>query len=278
MTRQVEDPKDDVDALESAAVELLLAATALAGRVAKTNVSTTGNVPAAYSHVYMSVQEVWLNTSATAGPDDTKWVKFPLETPATVDLETATDGTLTSMANGLSVPIGTYAQVRLIPVDSGPTLLDSAQALGALYNSEVDYTDSAGTLHRVPLELLNPDKGIGDSRVNPVKSSTPNVFATSSSTSNSTKRRTARPRHNGHLDDPIDHHDLIKLRDHHRRDFAGDRGRWLQRPGSLHLRRRERNAPEFARIGYDDQRRAGSRGRWTSRIRLELPARARARS
>jgi len=166
----------------------LLAATAgVVGCTPKTNVSTTANVPAAYSHVYMSVQEVWFNTSATAGADDTAWKKFPLKTPTTVDLAAANEGTLTSLTTGLGVPIGTYAQVRLIPVDSSATLLDSASNLGAIYNSEVDYTDSAGTVHQVPLELLNPDKGIGVTATVQVKGGTTNVFSSSSnSTSNST--------------------------------------------------------------------------------------------
>jgi len=68
-------------------------------------------------------------------------------------------------ANGeyvfIEVPVGTYAQIRLIPVDASAKLLSSASALGAVFNSEVDYTDSTGTLHQVPLELQNPDKGFG---------------------------------------------------------------------------------------------------------------------
>ena len=166
----------------------LLAATAgLVGCTPKTNVSTTANVPAAYSHVYMSVQEVWFNTSATAGPDDTTWKKFPLTTPTTVDLASSLEGTVTSLTTGLAVPIGTYSQVRLIPVDSSSTLLDSASNLGAIYNSEVDYTDSAGTLHQLPLELLNPDKGLGVTTTIQVKGDTTNVFsATSNSTNTST--------------------------------------------------------------------------------------------
>ena len=58
----------------------------LAGCGARTEVSQSGNAPAQYSHVYITTQEVWFNTSATAGPDDTGWQKFPLTTPATVDL------------------------------------------------------------------------------------------------------------------------------------------------------------------------------------------------
>jgi len=170
----------------------LLAATAgLVGCTPKTNVSTTANVPAAYSHVYMSVQEVWFNTSATAGPDDTTWKKFPLTTPTTVDLASSLEGTVTSLTTGLAVPIGTYSQVRLIPVDSSATLLDSASNLGAIYNSEVDYTDSAGTLHQLPLELLNPDKGLGVTTTIQVKGDTTNVFASSSNSTNTSTTDTS---------------------------------------------------------------------------------------
>jgi hypothetical protein len=165
----------------------LMAATAgLVGCSPKTNVSTTANVPAAYSHVYMSVQEVWFNTSATAGPDDTTWKKFPLTTPTTVDLASSLEGAVTSVTTGLAVPIGTYAQVRLIPVDSSATLLSSASTLGAVYNSEVDYTDSAGAVHQVPLELLNPDRGIGVTTTVQVKGGTTNVFSSTSGSSTST--------------------------------------------------------------------------------------------
>jgi hypothetical protein len=163
---------------------------ALVGCAPKTNVSTTGNVPAQYQHVYMSVQEVWFNTSATAGPDDTTWAKFPLSTPVTVDLAASVDGTLQSITTGLGLPIGTYTQVRLIPVDATTTLLTSAQTLGATYNSEVDYLDSAGAAHKVPLELQNPDKGIGVATSVQVKGQTTNVLSSSSSSSSTSSTTT----------------------------------------------------------------------------------------
>ena len=46
-------------------------------------------------------------------------------------------------------------------MDASTPLTASAQSAGALYNSEADYVDSSGTTHQLPLELLNPDKGIG---------------------------------------------------------------------------------------------------------------------
>jgi hypothetical protein len=134
---------------------------ALAGCSTRTDVSVTGNTPAKYSHVWVTAQEVWFNTSAIAGPDDGGWVKFPLSTPATVDLVTASGGNLGSLVTSLKLAPGTYSQARLIPMDATAPLTSSAQTAGALYNTEADYVDSAGTTHQLPLELLNPDKGIG---------------------------------------------------------------------------------------------------------------------
>jgi uncharacterized protein DUF4382 len=133
----------------------------LAGCGTRTDVSLTGNTPAQYSHVWVTVQAVWFNTSATAGPDDGGWDKFPLSTPNTVDLVAQTGGNLESIASGLRIPARTYSQVRLIPVDPTAALTTSAQNAGALFNSEADYVDSDGTTHQLPLEFLNPDKGIG---------------------------------------------------------------------------------------------------------------------
>jgi hypothetical protein len=133
----------------------------LAGCSSRTDVSLTGNTPARFSHVWITTQEVWFNTSAIAGPDDGGWVKFPLSAPATVDLVVENGGSLGSIVTGLKLTPGTYSQVRLIAVDPSTALTSTAQAAGALYNTEADYVDSSGTTHQLPLELLSPDKGIG---------------------------------------------------------------------------------------------------------------------
>jgi len=127
----------------------------------RTDVSLTGNTPSQYSHVWVTTQEVWFNASATAGADDDGWVKFPLSTPTTVDLVQENGGNLGSIDTDLKLVPGTYSQIRVIPVDPAMALTSSAQNVGALYNTEADYVDSAGTTHQLPLELLNPDKGIG---------------------------------------------------------------------------------------------------------------------
>jgi hypothetical protein len=145
-------------ALAAALGGLCLGVTACSSR---TDVSLTGNTPAQYSHVWITTQEVWFNTSAVAGPDDGGWVKFALSTPTTVDLVQETGGNLGSAVTSLKLLPGTYSQIRFIPVDPSTPLTTSAQKVGALHNSEADYVDSGGTTHQVPLELLNSDKGMG---------------------------------------------------------------------------------------------------------------------
>jgi hypothetical protein len=133
----------------------------LVGCSSRTDVSATGNTPAKYSHVWITAQEVWFNTSAIAGPDDGGWVKFPLSTPTTVDLVAASGGNLTGIVSGLNLKPGTYEQIRLIPADASAALTASAITLGALFNAEADFVDSTGTTHQLQLQLLNPAQGIG---------------------------------------------------------------------------------------------------------------------
>ncbi|GAC1452264.1 MAG: hypothetical protein PVSMB6_03900 [Steroidobacteraceae bacterium] len=163
---------------------LLLLAAVLGGCSSRTNVAAIGNVPGQYSHVYITAQAVWFNASATAGPDDSGWVKFPLSSPATVDLATDSNGNFASLITDLKLRPGTYSQVRLIPRDYSAPLALSAQTRGARYNAEADFIDSSGNNRQLPLELLNPDRGIGTHT--PLTVPLANSGAAGSTSSNST--------------------------------------------------------------------------------------------
>jgi Domain of unknown function (DUF4382) len=141
---------------------LLALCAAFSGCSSRTNVSATGSTPSQFTHVYITTQEVWFNTKQNASPDDTGWGKFPLKTPVTIDLITESNGTLGEIINDLRVAPGTYNSILLMPVPVdwiGQTLTASATAVGATYNAEADYVDTAGTAHQVPLVLPNPEKG-----------------------------------------------------------------------------------------------------------------------
>lgn len=153
------------------AAGLVAAFAALAGCSTQTNVSMGTSVQAKYSHVWLTIQEVWFNTSPTASPEDSGWSKFTLAAPATLDLATLSGGALQPIASSLKIPAGTYSQLRLIPVDASAALTASASTAGAKYNAEADYTDPSGNAQQVPLELLNPEEGIGVSMTLTVKAS-----------------------------------------------------------------------------------------------------------
>lgn len=141
-------------------VSLLLAACSLAGCGALTNVSATSNVPSQYSHVWVTVQDVKFNTSATAAPGASSWLDFPLTTPVSVDLATVTNGGLAVFGSSLKIPQGNYAQMQLILTDNSAPLGTSAQAAALSFNDQVEYLDSAGTSLTAPLNLVHPENGI----------------------------------------------------------------------------------------------------------------------
>jgi len=164
---------------------------ALAACTTRTDVSATANVPAQYAHVWVTVQAVWFNTSATAGPADSGWQQFTLASTETLDLVGLNNGVLSQLAQQLKVPAGTYAEVRLLLTDATASLTSSAQSAGAQFNDEVDYYDAAGVLHQVALQLPNAAQGIAVPASLDVKASTNTLFSSSSTTSSSSTSSTS---------------------------------------------------------------------------------------
>jgi hypothetical protein len=143
-------------------ISLCIAACAALGACAsRANVDASANVPARYTNVWITVNELWINARATAGPDDTDWLKFPLRSPVTVNLAATTNGALTLLATQLHVPAGEYGQLRLYLAEASAQLTSSAQSAAISFNDEVDYVDGNGHSQQVPLRLANPEKGIG---------------------------------------------------------------------------------------------------------------------
>jgi hypothetical protein len=145
----------------AAAALLALGAVSLAACDSRVSSSATANVPVQYSHVWVTVTQVWVHASATAAPEDAGWLKFPLDDPQTLDLVGLTNGVATEFANGLPVPTGTYNQMRLILSDTSASLEDAAQTAGAQFNNEVDYFDTSGVAQQAPLAVLNAAQGVG---------------------------------------------------------------------------------------------------------------------
>ncbi len=138
------------------------------GGASPANAATTGQASIAladapsldFDHVWITVRQIDFHQLDTASPMDSQWLKFPLPAPVTIDLTQYANGNLAQVFSGLSLPAGTYRQIRLIVVDDEAALTNSALADALLYNDQVDYTDAGAVAHHVPLEIIGPRQGI----------------------------------------------------------------------------------------------------------------------
>jgi hypothetical protein len=95
------------------------------------------DAPGDFDHVYITVKDIWVHTSDSAGPQEAGWIKTPLAAPVTVDLLSLTNGTMQSLWSGVTLAVGDYQQIRLVLTDSDDPLTASAAALSLSYNNEV---------------------------------------------------------------------------------------------------------------------------------------------
>jgi Domain of unknown function (DUF4382) len=134
---------------------------ATSGCTVKANYEVAAGSSASVSHLYVTVQEVWLATAADTPTEATSgWSKSVLPAPITIDLATISPGTLASLASAVSLSGGTYKQVHLVLADSGDALVSSAQSLGLANNAQITATDSSGVTTTTPLESPVPQSGI----------------------------------------------------------------------------------------------------------------------
>lgn len=124
----------------------------------KTSIHLMDAPSVTYDHVWITVKEAWFNKLDVDDLTDTGWIKFPLETPMTIDLAKLAAGNSQEVWNGLTLPAGTYQQIRvfLVPTEGQPLATLPA---GVIYNNEVDYTDGSGA-HKAPLRIPSPGQGI----------------------------------------------------------------------------------------------------------------------
>jgi hypothetical protein len=116
------------------------------------------DAPGDFDNVYITVKDIWLHTSDSAGPQEAGWIKKPLAAPVTVDLLTLTNGTMQSLWSGVTLPVGDYQQIRLILADSDDPLTASASAppLNLSFNNEVIDNNSV----EYPLHIPDASHGI----------------------------------------------------------------------------------------------------------------------
>lgn len=115
------------------------------------------------NHVWVTVGSVALHPLASQAwsSTDRSWTVLKLKTPVAIDLAVpdTVQGNVTPIFNGLSVPAGTYGQIRVFPLAHDAPLDEAASAKGLSYNAQVNYKDAGGVARTVPLELPAPELG-----------------------------------------------------------------------------------------------------------------------
>jgi hypothetical protein len=114
-----------------------------------------------YQNVWVTIREIDLHTDPGASPSDPAWVSFPLSPAITVNLASLDHGNFQDVLSQISIPAGTYKQIRLMLVDDDAALTTSAVGAGLTWNDQVDYLDNTNTMRHAPLELVGPRQGIG---------------------------------------------------------------------------------------------------------------------
>lgn len=115
--------------------------------------------------VWVTVGSVALHASASQpwSSADRSWVVLTLRTPVVVELTAVTQAgaqsDVTRVLDAVSVPAGSYGQMRLFPLAHDASLSDAASAAGLTYNAQVRYTDASLGVVNVPLELPQPAQG-----------------------------------------------------------------------------------------------------------------------
>ncbi len=134
------------------------------------NLAITDGPSDNFSHVWVTITEIALHQSQDQVWDrtDATWQQFPIS-PTTVDLTTLNNGVLDKLLAGVTLPVGTYRQIRFFFAGADDALTTSAQSTmdsngtPLQYNDQVEYTNTnngSGTLLEAPLEVAAPVQGI----------------------------------------------------------------------------------------------------------------------
>jgi hypothetical protein len=126
------------------------------------NVSLTDGPSDDYDHVWVTVKAISFHTDPNQVwvSGDATWKTTILPAPVTMDLASLTNGALNQVFAGMSLPVGSYKQIRLFMAGFDDSLTTSALNDGLIYNDQIDYTDAVNTVHHVPLEIAYPTQGV----------------------------------------------------------------------------------------------------------------------
>ena len=133
------------------------------------NLAVTDGPGDDYDHVWVTITKVSFHTDPNAvwSATDATWHTTTLPSPVTLDLAALNNGALNNVFSALSLPTGTYKQIRLFLAGFDDPLTSSAQAikdnetspLALQWNDQVEYSDANG-VHESPLEIAYPTQGM----------------------------------------------------------------------------------------------------------------------
>ncbi len=95
------------------------------GTTGTVNVALTDNPACGFNHVWITVQQIRVNSSATAGDQDAGWQTLTLATPQRVDLLSLTNGVLQQLGQ-FPLVAGQYQQIRLVLSANGNSVVPTA--------------------------------------------------------------------------------------------------------------------------------------------------------
>lgn len=106
------------------------------------NVQMTDAPSCGFDHVYVTVSEVRINASSSAGDNDSGWTNITLATPQKVDLLALTNGTMATLGQA-TLPAGQYQQVRLVLAQNQGNTVSNSVVVSGTTNEQALATPSA---------------------------------------------------------------------------------------------------------------------------------------
>jgi hypothetical protein len=134
------------------------------------NVQVTDGPSDEFQHVWVTVTAISFHTSASQvwSASDATWLTTTLPAPVTIDLTTLNNGVLNNLFSGISLPVGTYRQIRFFfdgadaNLDASALATRDSNGAALQWNDQVEYLDGTHgwAITESPLEIAYPTQGI----------------------------------------------------------------------------------------------------------------------
>jgi hypothetical protein len=125
------------------------------------NVQMTDAPSCGFDHVYVTVSQVRINASSSAGDNDSGWTNITLATPQKVDLLSLTNGTMATLGQA-TLPAGQYQQVRLVLAQNQGNTAANSVVVSGTTNEQTLATPSAT---QSGLKIIRPFDVVANSTV-----------------------------------------------------------------------------------------------------------------